>query len=159
MSQDDIVKCDECGATCSFSENRDRPFNCPNCGAVLSSHLGESDPDASTGSPHKKDIRKHLVVTIPFVVLILWFSYLWFVSGVLPSVQKYDNGDPKAIGYVKREGLATYRKTGHWVTYHPNGEKASEGEYENGEKVPGTWKYWDAAGQPSDTPVGDTAPE
>ncbi|MCB9862322.1 MAG: hypothetical protein H6820_03110 [Phycisphaerales bacterium] len=154
------MKCDECGAECAYPEIAAQPFYCHKCGAVLSSHLSETDAVGSASqSPRSNAIRKHLIITIPFIVLILWFSYLWFVSGVLPSVQKYDNGDPKELGYVKRSGLATYRRAGHWVTYHPNGQKASEGEYENGEKVAGTWKYWDAAGQPSNRPVGDTGPE
>lgn len=152
VSQEVSVKCSKCGAERSSSDDAVQPFYCVRCGAVLTSPL-----DDAAGP--KRDIRKHLVITIPFIVLVVWFGYLWFVSGVLPSVTKYDNGQPKWLGYVKREGLVTYKRTGHWVTYHPNGQKASEGEYEHGERVEGTWKYWDAAGQPSDTPVGDTLPD
>lgn len=156
MSQTDNVKCSQCGAEYAPAEVGEHPFYCAKCGAVLSSPLGPSDSSAVREG--KRDIRKYAVVAIPFIVLIAWFGYLWFVSGVLPSVQKYDDGKPKELGYVKRFGLATYRRTGHWETYHPNGQKASEGEYKEGEKVPGTWKYWDAAGQPSDTPIGEESP-
>lgn len=87
--------------------------------------------------------RKRLGIALPFVGLILWFAYLWFVSGVVPMVEKYDDGKPRVLGYMKREGLSTYRKTGHWVTYYPDGAKASEGDYLRGEKVDGSWTYWD----------------
>lgn len=39
----------------------------------------------------------------------------------------------------------TGKKTGLWTTYHKNGQKESEGRYEEGRKV-GAWSYWDATG-------------
>lgn len=83
---------------------------------------------------------------IPFLVLVGWFSYVWFISGVLPSEEKDPaTGRVIAQGYVKRVGWDDYRRHGHWVTFHANGQKASEGTYRLGEKV-GEWKYWDEAG-------------
>lgn len=152
MSNEVRVTCSKCGAEQSYSQDAVQPFYCASCGAVLSSPLGDGGRDAS--APGNR-FSKYLVVSIPIIVLFAWFGYLWFVSGVLPSVQKYDNGEKKALGYVKRTGLVTYQRTGHWVTFHPNGEKSGEGEYKDGEKVPGSWHYWDAAGQPSATPVGE----
>jgi hypothetical protein len=92
--------------------------------------------------------RKHLLAAIPFVALILWFAYLWFVSGVIPYVDRYPNGNPKATGYVERHGLSEYRKTGKWVTYHPNGVESGTGKYEDDAKVDSTWMYFDEAGKP-----------
>ena len=101
-------------------------------------------------TPNKKSSRRlpSWAIVIPFLVLAVWFSYVWFVSGVLPSVEK----DPKtgrvtAEGYVKRAGWGDYRRHGHWVTFHPNGQKGSEGMYERGVKT-GEWKYWDEIGKP-----------
>jgi hypothetical protein len=104
-------------------------------------------PEApSTASRAPRRLPKWAIV-IPFFVLTAWFSYVWFVSGVLPSVEK----DPKtgrvtAEGYVKRAGWGDYRRHGHWVTFHPNGQKASEGMYERGVKV-GDWRFWDESGR------------
>lgn len=92
-------------------------------------------------------IKKWAVVGIPLLVVGAYFGYLWFVSGVLPSREFYPNGEKKALGYVRRHGFAAYRRTGHWVTFHRNGRKASEGFYENGKKV-GAWSYWDERGEP-----------
>lgn len=100
----------------------------------------------STSQRPSRRLPKWAIV-IPFLVLATWFSYVWFVSGVLPSVEK----DPKsgrvtAEGYVKRVGWGDYRRHGHWVTYHPNGQKASEGMFEREDKT-GEWKYWDESGR------------
>ncbi len=92
-----------------------------------------------------------IAVVIPVLALVTWFSYIWFICGVLPSVEK----DPKsgrvtAEGYVKRIGWGEYRRHGHWVTYHENGQKASEGAYRLGEKE-GEWLCWDKSGRPMST--------
>ncbi|MCA9256592.1 MAG: hypothetical protein KDA33_13180 [Phycisphaerales bacterium] len=142
------MKCPACGEEQTVLAEAGRTFHCGACGAAIPSDAG--------GAPSPKpDIRKHLVITIPFIVLIVWFGWLWFVSGVLPSVQKYDDGSFKEKGYVQREGLATYRRTGRWETFHPNGVKASEGLYERGEKVAGKWMYWDAMGNAVGPPPGE----
>jgi len=86
-----------------------------------------------------------LIAAIPLLVLAAWFTYLWSISGVLPAVEKYPNGRLKSAGYVKRVGLADYRRHGRWITYHSNGQKQSEGLYELGEQK-GTWTYWDEKG-------------
>ncbi|HPF38837.1 MAG TPA: hypothetical protein P5081_18460 [Phycisphaerae bacterium] len=148
MSNPKQVNCHACGEKQTLSTEPGREFFCGACGASIT-------PDAGDAPSSKPDIRKHLVITIPFIVLIVWFGWLWFVSGVLPSVQKYDNGAFKEKGLVKREGLATYRRTGHWETYHPNGVKASEGLYERGEKLAGKWMYWDAMGNAVGPPPGE----
>jgi hypothetical protein len=97
-------------------------------------------------SPGARAVRKYLVGAIPIVVLVLFLSYLWFVSGVLPVVERYPGREIKTEGYVKRAGFAEYRRQGHWVTYHANGQKASEGFYEAGEKLR-PWRYWDEGGR------------
>ena len=104
-------------------------------------------PDGSLATPHPSRRLPKWAIVVPFLVLAAWFSYVWFVSGVLPSVEK----DPKsgrvtAEGYVKRVGWGDYRRHGHWVTYHPNGQKESEGMFERGAKT-GEWKYWDETGR------------
>jgi hypothetical protein len=103
--------------------------------------------DRTSTPPHRPRRLPKWAVAIPFLVLAAWFSYVWFVSGVLPSVEK----DPKtgrvtAKGYVKRAGWGDYRRHGHWVTFHPNGQKESEGMYERGTKL-GEWDYWDETGR------------
>lgn len=74
-----------------------------------------------------------------------FFSYLWFVSGVVPVQHRYPTGELKSVGYVKRHGWRSYLRHGHWLTYHRNGVKASEGSYRGGEKL-GEWRYWDEEG-------------
>ena len=96
--------------------------------------------------PGRGVLKKYLVGAIPLLVLIVFLSYLWFVSGVLPVVENYPKGQIKTEGYVKRAGFGEYRRQGHWVTYHANGQKASEGSYEAGEKI-SPWTYWDEAGR------------
>lgn len=96
--------------------------------------------------PARSLLKKCLVGTIPFLVLIAFLSYLWFVSGVLPVVENYSDGQIKTEGYVKRAKLGEYRRQGHWVTYHANGQKASQGFYEAGEKT-SPWTYWDEDGK------------
>ncbi|HWL92928.1 MAG TPA: hypothetical protein VNT79_05295 [Phycisphaerae bacterium] len=88
---------------------------------------------------------KYALAGVVVLLVVLFLSYLWWVSRVLPHIEKFPNGQVKATGYVKREG-GKYVRTGHWVTFHENGQKASEGRYDGGRKVPGTWQYWDAAG-------------
>ncbi|MFQ5500906.1 MAG: toxin-antitoxin system YwqK family antitoxin [Phycisphaerae bacterium] len=98
-------------------------------------------------------IRRILVGLIPVVVLCGYLGYLWFVSGVLPSVDRYPDGTIKSKGYVSRYRFGVYHKTGRWVTYHPNGVMASDGFYEDGEKTDtwkgekvAGWRYWDEEG-------------
>jgi hypothetical protein len=90
--------------------------------------------------------KKFLVAAIPIAVLCGWFYYLWFVSSVLPSVEKYPNKVVKAEGYVERVRIGEYHRTGHWVTYHPSGKKESEGSYANG-NMEGPWQFWNEAGE------------
>lgn len=80
-----------------------------------------------------------------------WFLYLWSVSGVLTSVEKYPKGAVKAEGYLKRVAGGEYKRHGAWVTYHENGKIASQGGYDLGKKV-GEWKYWDMEGRPTTAP-------
>jgi hypothetical protein len=86
-------------------------------------------------------------------VIVLFGAYLWWISGVLPVVERFPNGKPQTTGYVKRYGSA-YEKTGRWTTFHPNEQKASEGLYEHGNRVPESWHYWDEKG--NEIPGGET---
>jgi hypothetical protein len=90
--------------------------------------------------------KKFLVAMIPVAALGGWLYYLWFVSAVLPSVEKYSDQSIKAEGYVERVRLGEYRRTGHWVTFHPNGKKESEGRYAEGKMI-GTWEFWSKEGE------------
>jgi antitoxin component YwqK of YwqJK toxin-antitoxin module len=80
------------------------------------------------------------------VILAAWFAYLWSVSGVLTSIEKYPNGAIKAEGFVERFHGGEYRRTGYWKTYHSNGKKESEGMYTGG-KQQGTWEFWNEQGE------------
>lgn len=93
---------------------------------------------------------------IPLVALAAWFGYMWYVSGVLPSKEKYPSGKLKAEGYVKRTHLGEYVRHGHWTTYHESGEKLGEGTYNMGHKEP-DWKYWDESGKPVAPPPDNVA--
>jgi hypothetical protein len=99
-----------------------------------------SVPDAAKTSPGKS--KRIVLGIIPLFVLALWFCYLWFVSGVLTSEEKYPGGATKARGYVKRSHFFDYKRHGAWTTFYPNGEVESRGRYEMGEKV-GSWEHWD----------------
>ena len=106
-----------------------------------------------------------LVAIIPLLALCFWFSYIWWVSRVLPSVEHYPGGKVKAEGYVERVHLSAYRRTGHWVTYYPNEKKESEGAYKGGKKE-GVWTVWDSEGRQvsrkkyiDDKPVSAGKPE
>lgn len=96
--------------------------------------------------------KRRLLALAPLVVLAAWFGYMWFVSRVIPSIDKYPGGAIRAEGYARRAGFGEYAKTGHWVTYHPGaapgqtGPKESEGTYVDGEKD-GEWRYWDERGE------------
>lgn len=103
--------------------------------------------DAATSNPPPRDRKKLAAVVIITLVLGLFAGYLWWISGVLPVVERFPNGKPKVTGYAKRESGGDYKKTGRWTTFHPNGIKASEGMYESDQKVPETWHYWDEAGK------------
>ncbi len=88
---------------------------------------------------------------VPVLVLVGWFFYLWSVSGVLTSTEKYPKGAVKSEGYLKRTTGGEYKRHGQWVTYHENGKIASRGRYELGKKT-GEWKYWDQEGRPTTSP-------
>jgi hypothetical protein len=107
------------------------------------SHL---QPAATTGGG--RGLRRRLLPLVPILALAAWFAYLWAVSGVIPSVERYADGRLKAEGFVKRTGWGTYQRHGRWVTYYPGGARASEGFYELGRKA-GTWSYWDEDGRPA----------
>jgi hypothetical protein len=65
----------------------------------------------------------------------------------------YETGKRKAEGvYEASKGGDRIGKHGKWTYYHPNGQKAAEGEYEYGTKV-GLWSYWDASGFPASESV------
>ena len=109
--------------------------------------MTDGPEDIAVGKPPDRSVlKKCLVGAIPVLVLILYLWYLWFVSGVLPVVENYPNRQIKTEGYVKRAGFGDYRRQGHWVTYHANGQKASQGFYEAGEKI-SPWTYWDEDGR------------
>ncbi len=95
--------------------------------------------------------RNRFLVFVPYIVLVIFFIYLWLVSGVITSHEKYPNGRMKTEGYVKRYGMS-YQKHGHWITYYPDGTKESEGFYQRGEPV-GEWTHWDAKGNPTTQPT------
>jgi hypothetical protein len=92
-----------------------------------------------------------LLGAVPVVALLCWFGYLWSISGVLPSIEKYPSGKTKAEGSVKRSGIGDYHRQGAWTTYHENGQRSSEGLYDMGKKV-GTWRYWDDRGATLESP-------
>lgn len=108
--------------------------------ATLANH-----PTTLTGT------RRRLLTLVPLAVLATWFTYMWFVSRVVPSIDKYPGGAIRAEGYAQRRGFGEYMKTGHWVTYHAGstpgktGPKESEGMYVDGQKD-GEWRYWDERG-------------
>lgn len=106
----------------------------------------EADLAVSEKPPVSNVLKKYLVGAVPILVLVAYLSYLWFVSGVLPVVEHYPGRKIKTEGYVKRAGFGEYRRQGHWVTYHANGRKASEGFYEAGKKI-SPWTYWDEDGR------------
>jgi len=91
-------------------------------------------------------IRPILAAALIAGILGVWFGYLWFVSGVITSVEKFPDGAIKAEGYLKRTGLSTYERHGRWVTRRPDGCTESDGKYVHGRKH-GLWRYWDAAGR------------
>ncbi len=98
--------------------------------------------------------RRYLVALIPFLVLLLWFVYLWSVSGVLTTKEKYPGGAIQAEGYLKRGLLGGYTRHGKWTTYHPNGQPSGEGTYQLGKKLD-DWAYWDEEGRPTTAPPPD----
>ncbi len=108
------------------------------------------DPSSAVPIPEtltpKQRATKFMLAAVPLVIVILFFAYLWMMSGVLPVVERYPDETVRVNGFVKREG-GQYKATGAWVTFHPNGKKASEGRYAHGDKVPGTWHYWDEQGK------------
>ncbi|MBX3395542.1 MAG: hypothetical protein KF841_09250 [Phycisphaerae bacterium] len=102
---------------------------------------GVADGESADRSP-----TRLVVILVPILIVALYFGYLWFVSGVLPVVERFPNGKPQTTGYVKRHGVR-YERTGRWTIYHPNGGRAAEGMYEQGRKLPESWHYWDESGR------------
>ncbi|RIK68130.1 MAG: hypothetical protein DCC65_04735 [Planctomycetota bacterium] len=91
--------------------------------------------------------KQKLIALIPVAILLGWFSYLWIVSGVLVSEERYPSGRIKAEGYVKRLGwTGEYRRHGRWRIYHESGRPAGEGTYLNGEPQ-ADWVFWDESGR------------
>jgi antitoxin component YwqK of YwqJK toxin-antitoxin module len=80
-------------------------------------------------------------------MLVAWFAYLWLISGVVQSAEKYPDGKIRAQGYIKRVGFSQYHRHGAWTTYHPNGQVESQGNYHLGQKD-GVWSCFDQAGHP-----------
>jgi len=118
-----------------------------------SQHQATTTDDTQFLSVHgpATEKRSPWLVLVPIIVLALWFGYLFFVSGVLPSEETYPDGRRKAVGTVKRYGFFDYKRSGLWREYHRNGAVAGEGQYEAGEKKEATWEYWDDAGKPINT--------
>lgn len=113
------------------------------------------DPATNESGPSGKS--KCAVVVVIVAVIALYAGYLWWISGVLPVVERFPSGKPQTTGYVKRYGTA-YEKTGRWTTFHPNEQKASEGMYEHGKKVPDSWHYWDPNGREISEPAPGDKP-
>ena len=80
------------------------------------------------------------------VLIVGWFGYLRWVSGVLAHEEKYPNGKIKTAGFLKRTGWNDYKRHGLWTVYHPDGTKAAQGRFEMGNKADG-WEYWDERGE------------
>jgi len=68
----------------------------------------------------------------------------------------FENGRPESQGHYApcpADARAASCRTvgaarhGRWQTWHPNGQRASRGNWRYGEKV-GTWVYWDETGAP-----------
>ncbi len=110
------------------------------------SHL-DASPGLGTTS-----LRKLLFVAIPLFLSATWLIYFWSITGVHTIHEKYPNGKTKAAGYARRSGIESYKKHGHWVTYHENGQKESEGYYDVGQQT-GEWTYWDEGGKKVAAPV------
>ena len=107
------------------------------------SHLGDSRGPASL---------RRILVLAPIVIAVLWIGFYWFTTRVFPISELWPDGKVKFAGYVRRTGIESYKRHGHWIFNHPNGRKAAEGYYELGEKT-GEWRYWDAAGKPTSQPA------
>lgn len=144
MSQEDAV------------HHQDEPGE-PAGNSPLDAFGGSREPESVAPLTPKQRFGKFMVAAIPLLVVILYFAYLWTVSGVLPVVEKYANEKLKVTGYVKREGVQ-YQRTGMWTTYHPNGQEASKGRYNHGNKVPDTWHYWDENGKELPADPGEPPP-
>ena len=104
------------------------------------SHLNSGARGSGVG------VRRLLLVAAPVIAVAVWVYYLWFISGVIPATDKFQSGRLKSEGFVQRAGGEGYLRQGHWVTYHENGQKESEGEYTRGAKT-GEWMYWDSKGK------------
>jgi len=105
-----------------------------------------SDMPASSGATLRPKVSRVWGAAIIVLLLLSWFAYLRWVSGVLPYNEKYPGGTPKTVGYLKRSGFSDYKRHGLWTTYHANGQKESQGHYDLGRPV-GEWAYWDETGE------------
>lgn len=90
---------------------------------------------------------KLILIAAPVLVAAAWMYFYWFTTAVFPVSENYPKGQLKSAGYVRRAGVEAYKRHGHWVTFHENGQKESEGFYDLGVKT-SDWKYWDAEGHP-----------
>lgn len=66
---------------------------------------------------------------------------LQFSCGNPLIVEKYANGNPQFEYYQNEKG----EKHGHYISYFENGNKRSEGEYNNGIQI-NKWTYWHESG-------------
>ena len=71
-------------------------------------------------------------------IVLLWFCIALTTSLIAQDTTKtyWKNGKLMSIG-VQKKGI----EQGHWVYYHNNGIKWTEGDYRDGLKV-GVWKVW-----------------
>jgi hypothetical protein len=106
-------------------------------------------PDSHLSAPRwapASRMARLVLAAIPLVLAALWLCYYWSIMAVFPATEKYPGGRIKSQGYVRRAGVEEYKRHGHWVTYHENGQKASEGDYQCGMKS-AQWRYWDENGR------------
>src|SRR5437867_2782129 len=82
--------------------------------------------DNMSPAVRRRLLRRRVFAPLMVVVILIgWFAYLWFVSGVVTTAEHYPDGKIKAEGYVKRVGWNDYRRHGAWTTYHPDGKMES----------------------------------
>ena len=113
----------------------------------------------SPGTTARPPVSRLWGGAIIVVLLLSWFAYLRWVSGVLPYNEKYPGGKEKTVGYLKRSGWSDYKRHGVWTTYFENGQKESQGHYELGRPV-GEWLHWNEQGHrvPEPTTTGAAPP-
>jgi hypothetical protein len=67
-------------------------------------------------------------------------------SGHEMRTSKYDNGQPQEEFSVVKDSAGNYVKDGPFVSFHPNGQKADEGNFRNG-APDGHLQRWDENGK------------